>query len=457
MTGIWLLPTRARPEQAERLLAKCPPGVWLLVSEDDPRKDDYIALAAHTGSSLFLTNVEGMAAKCQQVWESLYNAPTWVGILTDDLEPVTEGWANALTAQITGWNIVASNDGWQQRMQGAVVFSGDLLRAVGYLAPPNLKHLYFDDVWESLGKTTGCLQYDMNVLVNHAHVNRTGNSDGTAQKVTTFWAGDEHAFATWRIEDQQRAINRITFLMESHGLRADVINLSDVKLLISTPCGSGSYRREYVKSMLKTVIALRQWGAHVDWHEHPNASDLPLARAMLFGKFYRSPFTHMLQIDDDMGWEPVDVARMLLLKQEFVAAAGPRKAVDDVQKFAFSNADDFGNILPVHQHAVTGLLDVTDVGGAFVMIDQACARRMVEAYGGLEFTASDGRPYWHLYLPFVLNKRAIGEDFAFCYRWRAAGGRVLVLPDVRLQHAGAYTWVGAASDYINFEMKQAAE
>lgn len=456
MTGIWLLPTRNRVDQTLALLEKCDGlNVILLVSQSDPALHDYHAIA----NAMFTCISEGMAAKCQEFYEA-HPFHDWYGILTDDLEPETEGWAARLIAQTNGWNIVASNDGWQQRMQGALVFSGDLLRTVGYLAPPNLKHLYFDDVWESLGKATGCLQYDLSIMVKHAHAGLKGATDSTAKKVGTFWATDEHAFAAWRIDGQQKAIERIEQLMRDRGLQAAQIDLSAVKLLISTPCGSGSYRREYVKSLLLTVLALKQWGAHVDWHEHPNSSDLPLARAMLFGKFYRSPFTHMLQIDDDMGWEPIDIARMLLLDREFIAAAGPRKAVDDVQKFAFSNTDDFGDILPVHQEATTGLLEVTEVGGAFVMINQSCARRMVEAYGGLEFTASDSRTYWHLYMPFVLNKRPIGEDFAFCYRWRQVGGRVLMLPDVKLKHAGGYVWEGAASDYVNAEMakdRQAAE
>lgn len=449
--GIWLLPTRARPDKALALLERCPDQrIILIVNKDDPELTAYHTIA----NAMFTSESEGMAAKCQEFFAA-YPTYDWYGVLTDDLEPCTEGWADTLVSHINGWNVVASNDEWQQRMQGALVFSGDLLRAVGYFAPPGLKHLYFDDVWETLGKETGCLNYDMTVSVRHAHAGLKGEADSTVKKVGTFWSTDEHTYRVWSMTERPEASKRITALMREKGLDLPDIDLKGVRLLISTPCGAGSYRREYVKSLLKTVLALRQWGAYVDWHEHPNSSDLPLARAMLFGTFYRSPFTHMLQIDDDMGWEPYDIARMLMVKQPFVAAAGPRKAVDEVQKFAFSNTDDFGNMLPVMQHADTGLLDVTDVGGAFVMIDQECARRMVEAYSNLEFSSSDGRTYWHLYQPFVLNRRAVGEDFAFCYRWRQIGGRVLILPDVRLQHAGSYTWAGAASDYVNFELQQA--
>lgn len=55
-------------------------------------------------------------------------------------------------------------------------------------------------------------------------------------------------------------------------------------------------------------------------------ADIAYARAKLFSTFIRKKeFTHILFIDADMSWPPNEVAYFLLLKRDFIAAAGPKK------------------------------------------------------------------------------------------------------------------------------------
>src|SRR3954466_10602580 len=48
-------------------------------------------------------------------------------------------------------------------------------------------------------------------------------------------------------------------------------------------------------------------------------SFLPVSRDLLTGQFPRSPATHMLCIDSDIGWTPADVEKLLLANRDFVS------------------------------------------------------------------------------------------------------------------------------------------
>jgi hypothetical protein len=47
--------------------------------------------------------------------------------------------------------------------------STNIIRAVGYMAPPKLVHLYMDNYWMILGSRLGSLWYFDKVIVEHLH------------------------------------------------------------------------------------------------------------------------------------------------------------------------------------------------------------------------------------------------------------------------------------------------
>jgi hypothetical protein len=151
----------------------------------------------------------------------------------------------------------------------------------------------------------------------------------------------------------------------------------------------------------------------------------------------------MMMIDDDMGWDPHDVVRLLLANKDFVAAAGPRKT--DPRKdpsFAVNNADDRGQTMPIFSDASAGLIEVTGVGMAFTLVTHHWAVRMSQSYADLAFSGPNGQDDFGIFNPIIFNKRYLAEDYAACHRWRAIGGKVLVAPWVSLQHCGRFVWSG---------------
>lgn len=220
--------------------------------------------------------------------------------------------------------------------------------------------------------------------------------------------------------------------------------LEGYSIQFATPCGNSNYEREYVRSFHNTACVLIELGAKIDWSEFPGCADLALARTKIFGNFLRSQHTHLMLIDSDMGWHYDDVVRMILAKKDFIAAAGPKKI--GKLEFAANNCDDEGNLLPLEVESETGLLMCTEVGAAFCLISKECAQKMAEAYDYLAFDGDGGVKEYAVYDSMIVGrriKRRLSEDFAFCNRWRAIGGKIYLIPDISLLHVGRSVWSGA--------------
>jgi hypothetical protein len=232
----------------------------------------------------------------------------------------------------------------------------------------------------------------------------------------------------------------------------DKPDLSHIRLCISTPCDGHNLDMFYVSSLSSTVSLLRECGAHVDWYTSPGCADLPLARAKLFGKFYRSDLTHMMMIDSDQGWNPWDIVRLIQADREYVGAAGPKKGHPII--FAANNATEDGDIMPVEMEMNTGIIKCTEVGAAFMLMSKSCAEKMVNSYES-SLSWDSGKDEngnvimeYAIYDPMIFvtpkgKRMRWSEDFSFCKRWRAIGGEIFLCPEIKLKHTGSYTWEAA--------------
>jgi hypothetical protein len=449
--GLWLLPSYDRPTtnlarffRVAKATGMTTPGA-VLVDESDyaAQPDLYDAVEMPENWTIHLVKGGDCANSTRQGLAELFTDDMqWIGWLADDLVPETEGWDTKCIAALTGWNCVSTDDGRfaPQKMNGATVWSGDLVRAVGYLYPPDMKHYYIDDCWEELGRMMNCWVCLMDVLVRHAHADWSPDGkDQTATRSKKFWANDEPAFTHWKNTERLPAANRIGQLLIDYKVSEALPDLSHVRVLIATPSGSGKYERLFVSALFGTIETLRQCKATVNFVEIPYCSDIALARNKIFGMFMRSDATHLMSIDDDMGWQPQDVVRLFSHKRDYVSVAGPRKVFP--QTFAVQNADAQGRAMPLRQES-TGLFEVSHVGMAFTLVTKNWAERMAAAHPELEFSGDDGRVEYGIFNPMIANRRYMSEDYAACERWRALGGKLYVDPSISLKHVGAFVWEG---------------
>lgn len=218
MSGLWLLPSRRRLEKLALFFAIPPttPGA-ILVQKDElaELRAGYDALPLPPGWSIQPTNADGLGDKCREVWPAISKLD-WVGLGCDDLRPQTPGWDRTLVARITGRNIVTCDDGVQHeaRMSGITVFSGPVLRAMGYMFPPEFWHTYVDNVWEDIGRGAGCWTYVPEVLITHDHPFTDqkldpAKADETSYKSYGQQARDVAAYQRWMNNERDEVIKRV--------------------------------------------------------------------------------------------------------------------------------------------------------------------------------------------------------------------------------------------------------
>lgn len=225
------------------------------------------------------------------------------------------------------------------------------------------------------------------------------------------------------------------------------IDLSPYYLLVATPIMDGKPDDTYAVSLDHTKQIIQRYGGKIDVFKVKYIADLAYARSKLFGAFLRhKEATHLLMIDADMGWPPEEVAYMLLLNREFLAAVGPKKKYPI--EFAYNLVGDDGKVSPLYHELQTNVAEFSFVGGAFVMISRSCAEEMAKAYSDTRFTAEDGLLEYGVFDTVIINNekgekiRRLSEDYSFCWRWKKIGGKIEAKMDVTLQHSGNHTFSG---------------
>ncbi len=467
---MWLLPSRQRIGNLRRMcrafreFGVSTPGL-VLVNRDEfeQRKSEYASLDMPRAWS-----VVGVEAFCMQdalrcAWPMVKEAK-WIGLLQDDLVPGTPGWDQAMIGKLNGWNVISAHDGKTARMHGAIVWSGDLLRAMGWDAPypKGLKHLYGDDVWETLGRETGCWQLDPSVITPHHNETYVANPDETAKSIFAHTDGDKARFEGWLANEKDECVKRIRALKESKGARDIQVDFRGMSILIATPSVSHRPEGAYMQSLSETMSNLHRAGVGCGWSVEKYNADVSLARSNLFSAFLRSPYSHMLMIDDDMDWDFSAVMRLIAAKKDFVAVAGPKKSYPP--RFAANHTDDFENPIPLRLEQETGTCEVTEVGAAFCLLNKNAAIKLAQSYPELHYQGAGGETNVGAFIPMVHRGRYKAEDFAFCRRLKAIGISVHICPDVPLGHTGAHRFYGSLWQNIQNQaqvatppMQQAAE
>lgn len=447
----WLLPTRGRIDNLRRFcntareMGTNTPG-WVIVDKDDWEANLFaykeVKNLLPLGWDFVTVEPQGYGGALRQIWARVKDMK-WVGLVSDDLVPSSMNWDKTLVSSLSGWNFVSAMNGFQdQRMHGATAWSGDLLRAIGWLFPPDLKHVFHDDVWETIGRDTGAWRIMPGVMTKHLHeAYLTGHRGPTMDPTSALFRHDKAVYEAWVANDKERCIAAVRGLMDRHGVVAMKPDFTGVTLMIATPTIDGKYESGYMGALYKTMEFMRQNGVGVMVAEEKYTADITLSRNKIFSTFYRSPCSHLLMIDADMGWEVDAVSRLFCAKKEFASVAGPKKKYP--LQFAANHTDARGNPITLVFDATSGTMEVSEIGSAFAMITRGCAERLVQGYPDLAYLGTGGEAEWNFFAPMISGNRYYSEDFAFCRRWRAIGGQVYMLPDVRLSHTGAHTFTGA--------------
>lgn len=457
--GIWLIPSHGRAStNLPRFLAACletnvsTPGAILVTREDyETNRDAYEDLKLPAKWLILICDDCETTAEKTAWGLAHFPDAAWYGWLADDLIPETPRWDRRVVEALNGLNFVSTVFGEKSsRMNGAVAWSGDVIRAIGYIYPPGLQHLFLDDVWEEIGRMTGRWQVLSDVLVTHYHGPKVGDPDATSDRVNSFWEHDRKAYIAWQKTDGIPAVERIMEMMQAKGVKVVRNDFRGVKLCILVPNGSGSYRHEFASSLQNTISFIKQFGGEASVIALPGCSDIYLARNRLMARFMDTDATHCLWADDDMVWEVGVVGELIRADKDFCGIAGRMKR--DEPMFCARSQDDHGNSIPIRMDPATGFLEVTAVGFAFVLMKRDACVRLWQHYKDAEYVTASGEVEVGLFESMILNRRRMSEDFACCWRWRAIGGKIYVGAHLPIGHIGTQTYSGNWAQALQAEI-----
>ena len=254
----------------------------------------------------------------------------------------------------------------------------------------------------------------------------------------------------------------------------DIQKLRTKKLFVATPMYGGQCHGSYTKAIADLMILCTKYGIEAKLFFIFNESLVQRARNYLTDEFVRSGYDHMIFIDSDIHFEPQDVLVMMHFAttrddMDVVCGPYPKKAIswekikvavdkgyadanpnnleEFVGDFVFNPADG------VTQFRVDEPIEVKESGTGFMLITRVALEKYDKAFPGQSYkpdhvrTANfDGSREIMAYFDCVIcpvTKRYLSEDYMFCQWMRKSGGKVWLLPWLRLKHAGSYIFGGS--------------
>jgi hypothetical protein len=261
----------------------------------------------------------------------------------------------------------------------------------------------------------------------------------------------------------EKWISKFPNLLQSPDISKESQNLTTSNLPgapfyinIATP----AYGSKYASVYLRTFYGLLSDGPlhNIRYsHSEIDYADVVTARNYLISNFYFNKLnhTHMLFIDDDMGFEPVLIREMLELKHDLVGVVYPRRELNvdallankEFQKRkAVALSTEFIGTLKSEDKA-SQFLEVSQCGTGIMLISRECVRLMIEKCPEIvDIKKFKKMPFGNKFEQFItpfnkieLEDRELSEDYSFCYRWtQLCGGKILASTSRQIQHVGQY-------------------
>lgn len=167
---MWILTSLGRPERIRKVVDSYAWGreqVMLALYEKDKRLPEYLSQQWPVGWHVEIVPMLNNGPTYNEIFRR-YPDETAYGFLADDALLTTPGMLQALEIGAANWNIAYANDGhWGDQLPTMPCLGGELVRAVGYLAPPHFMHWAIDTAWGELGKRLGNLRYFEHLRYTH--------------------------------------------------------------------------------------------------------------------------------------------------------------------------------------------------------------------------------------------------------------------------------------------------
>ena len=244
-----------------------------------------------------------------------------------------------------------------------------------------------------------------------------------------------------------------------------------IKINLALPCYGGTYKNIFVRSLLSLMNAWRSSNIYFHFNEI-DCCDVEVARNYLISNFYfnKKECSHILFIDNDMGFDSNLITRMLVLNKEVVGVVAPKRQINLEQLHAHGDlpyeqamAKALEFILAVDgpekiKEVKDGFIEVESCGAGILLISRLCIDKMIKQCPDIleknrykNFAFAKGLD--HFLTPFkkiARDETLMSEDISFCHRWtQQCGGKIYANIDSKIQHAGTQVVEGRFIDKIS--------
>ena len=234
-------------------------------------------------------------------------------------------------------------------------------------------------------------------------------------------------------------------------------------IFVATPCFGGLVTQRYMQCVFTLLQRGNERGYAVSLQMLGYELLITRGRNTLVAMFLDNPTaTHLMFIDADIGFDPAEVEHMLDLGEDVVAGMYPLKILDwDEHAIRrVSRGEHFETAalryvgVPLEDGAReerSGFVTGEFAGTGFMLIRREAIERMVEAYpetryaAAHNFTNAPKNMNYHALFECMIEPGTghyLSEDYAFCHRWRALGGKVWLNTRSTLIHIGPHEFLG---------------
>lgn len=226
-----VVPSRGRPESVRRLMEAmrdtCRADTKLLVGldDDDPAKLAYFNVAKDLAGSLDFEwelvvrpDLRGVVPWLNHLAVERAGDCRFIGTIGDDNVPRTDGWDLRVTEALERVPFCFGDDLYPGRPTGTlcchVFMRSAIVKTLGYMGPPALKHMYVDPAWMAWGEAVG-IEFLPDVVLEHMHYS-AGKSE----------MDESYAASTALIPEDLDRFN--AYCADPEGLNADIARLRGI-------------------------------------------------------------------------------------------------------------------------------------------------------------------------------------------------------------------------------------
>jgi hypothetical protein len=238
-----------------------------------------------------------------------------------------------------------------------------------------------------------------------------------------------------------------------------LVELHKPHVYILTPCYGGVCSVNYLTCLFNTIKVFEKLKINVSVEFCQNDSLVTRARNNLIAKAMTNPnMTHVMFIDNDIVWEPMDVLKLFVANKGVIGGVYPLKKYNwekllvdpqnsyntnvigswlekknkSILKEAISDLDFIKhrllsynvNLLSTQLQIQENLLQVRHVATGFMMIQRNVFERLIELYPETKYTDDIGylskeetKFAFGLFNTGVVDQHFLSEDFWFCDLW----------------------------------------